>query len=85
MATATIHCRTSRAALQACTDDDLETMLECKPDWYGNDDGLWSVREDMPSAAAAAGAAALGRMHEHKSHVENAPLSRAVARRHRRL
>ena len=50
--------------LNACTDDLLETLLECSAVWYSDDDGGWSVREATVNAAGAAGAALLKELRE---------------------
>jgi len=51
-------------ALHGCSDDTLETMLECSAEWHCLTAGVWSAAAPESSAAGAGRAAALKQRHE---------------------
>ena len=51
-------------ALHSCSDDTLETMLECSAEWHCLTAGVWSAAAPESSAAGAGRAAALKQRHE---------------------
>jgi len=51
--------RDAVAALKACTDEQIHTMLELHPDWHEDEHGAWYARAPFVSRAGLAGAAHL--------------------------
>ena len=51
-------------ALRCCSDDTLETLLECSADWHCLTDGVWTAAEPTSGAAEGGRAAAFKQRHE---------------------